>query len=43
MKTKTSRSAGPEENADAKNLGASIAVIQKGLAANPAYKNAVTV
>jgi len=36
-------SAGPPENADARKRGASIAVIQKGLAARPEYRNAVTV
>ena len=41
MKTIIINSAGPE--AEARNLGANTAVIQKGLAARPEYKNAVTV
>ena len=34
---------GPEANAEARNRGARIGVIQKGRAARPEYKNAVTV
>ena len=43
MNTIINNNAGPDENADARNLGARIAVIQNGLAARPEYKNAVTV
>ena len=43
MKTMISKSAGPDEKAEARNRGASTAVIQNGLAASPEYKNAVTV
>ncbi len=35
--------AGPEQNADAINLGASTAVFQNGLAGAPRYRKAVTV
>src|SRR4030042_5027133 len=43
--TKASRmsSAGPAAKAEARNRGARIAVSQNGLAARPAYRNAVTV
>jgi hypothetical protein len=35
--------AGPEQKAEAKNLGANSALFQKGLAGNALNKNAVTV
>ena len=43
IKQRINSNAGPAENADAKNLGARMAVNQKGLPAKPANKNAVTV
>jgi hypothetical protein len=35
--------AGPEQNAEARKRGARIDAFQKGLAARPLYRNAVTV
>ena len=39
----TSRIAGPEQKADARNCGARIELFQYGRAARPLYRNAVTV
>src|ERR1019366_5883492 len=39
----TSRIAGPEQNAEARNCGARIDEFQYGRAASPLYRNAVTV